>query len=266
MGRTRERRTRDGQTNFRRGRLRFLLWRWHRRIGLVSAAFVLLLAVTGILLNHSDSIGLDEAPLGPQWLNLFYSVDPPSATSFETGHSLITQWGARALYRNGEPLSDCRGELRGVLDYYQYEVVACEQELIILLAESGAVVERVDPVRGLPAPVERLGMCPAGVCVQSGEQIRQLDADEVTWTPVAVSAVSRWSTPVPTPDVVRDELVSQHVGQSISWERLLLDLHSGRLLGSWGVYLMDLMAVFFILLAGTGIVVWLLARRGGTKP
>ena len=42
----------------------------------------------------------------------------------------------------------------------------------------------------------------------------------------------------------------------ISWERLLLDIHSGRVLGSLGVVLVDLMALLFMLMAASGVWIW----------
>ena len=36
------------------------LWRWHRRLGLAAALFVLLLAGSGILLNHTADLGLER--------------------------------------------------------------------------------------------------------------------------------------------------------------------------------------------------------------
>ena len=45
-------------------RLRRAILVWHRRLGLTAAPFVLVLVVTGVLLNRSDGLGLDrrEAP------------------------------------------------------------------------------------------------------------------------------------------------------------------------------------------------------------
>ena len=42
----------------RRPRLVGLLWRWHRRLGLLAALFVLLVASSGIVLNHTAGFGL----------------------------------------------------------------------------------------------------------------------------------------------------------------------------------------------------------------
>ena len=45
----------------RRPRLVGLLWHWHRRLGVIAAFFVLVLSVSGIVLNHSSELGLDRS-------------------------------------------------------------------------------------------------------------------------------------------------------------------------------------------------------------
>jgi uncharacterized iron-regulated membrane protein len=37
---------------------------------------------------------------------------------------------------------------------------------------------------------------------------------------------------------------------------VLLDLHSGRIVGGWGIYLVDIIALLFIIIAITGIWMW----------
>lgn len=39
-------------------------------------------------------------------------------------------------------------------------------------------------------------------------------------------------------------------------ERVILDLHSGRLLGNYGVYFSDIVALLMVFLAGSGLWLW----------
>jgi hypothetical protein len=49
----------------------------------------------------------------------------------------------------------------------------------------------------------------------------------------------------------------------LSWERLLLDLHSGRLFGQAGVWIVDAVGVLLITLASSGTLMWWFHRRRG---
>jgi hypothetical protein len=49
--------------------------------------------------------------------------------------------------------------------------------------------------------------------------------------------------------------------KTISWQRLLLDLHSGRWFGAYGVWLVDLAAVILLFLALSGCWIWFSKTR-----
>ena len=68
-----------------------------------------------------------------------------------------------------------------------------------------------------------------------------------------------WAEPVTLPPGLRDRLVETYRGKGLPLERVLLDVHSGRILGAWGVYLVDAAAVLFLGLVLTGL--WMWSRR-----
>ena len=41
---------------------------WHRRLGLAAAVLAMLLAVTGVLLNRTEALGLDRRFVDAEWL------------------------------------------------------------------------------------------------------------------------------------------------------------------------------------------------------
>ncbi|MBL1432554.1 MAG: hypothetical protein COB94_003805 [Gammaproteobacteria bacterium] len=47
------------------------------------------------------------------------------------------------------------------------------------------------------------------------------------------------------------------MSNEISWERMLLDLHSGRVFGRYGIYVMDFAAIGLLVLSCTGLWIWL---------
>ncbi|PHR56944.1 MAG: hypothetical protein COA47_12330 [Robiginitomaculum sp.] len=60
----------------RKRRLASPLRRWHRRLGLVSALFVLILASTGFLLLFADKLGLDQHHWGGPAIAGIYQLSP----------------------------------------------------------------------------------------------------------------------------------------------------------------------------------------------
>ena len=64
---------------------------WHRRIGLLAIVLVIILAVTGILLNHTEAFKLDERYVESSLLLQWYGLEPEGeAISYDVGEHVIT--------------------------------------------------------------------------------------------------------------------------------------------------------------------------------
>ena len=51
-------------------------------------------------------------------------------------------------------------------------------------------------------------------------------------------------------------LLESFRGRGLTLERVMLDLHSGRIFGDFGIYIMDAAAVALLWLSGSGLWVW----------
>lgn len=58
-------------------------YRWHRRIGITAAVFVVILSVTGIILNHNVTLGIDKNFITNEWLLEWYGYDSEAEYSNE---------------------------------------------------------------------------------------------------------------------------------------------------------------------------------------
>lgn len=239
--------------------MRAFLWRWHRRLGLAAAVLVLVLSVTGIALNHTETLKLDESPLRNQWLLSLYGVEAPDITSYAFGEQYLSHLGGDYLYLNREELAYCRGHFAGVVSITGLWVAGCGDELILMTAD-GEIIERIGSVYQLPTSLTRIGRCGESLCFEAGAQRYIGDVDQLAWRPVD-RGESAWSQPVKAPDSIRKALVEQYQGEAINWERVMLDLHSGRILSGFGVALMDLAAIGLILLSLSGFTLWYQGRR-----
>lgn len=234
-------------------KIRPLLWRWHRRLGLVVALLLLLLAVTGIQLNHLEALRWDQKPVHSRWLLEWYGVERPALTSFQAGPLWLSDITDGRLYVNAKPLSSCAGGLVGVADAAPLVLVACQHELVLLTRE-GQLLERIAGGHQLPQPIERLGQCAeAALCLRANNQWYLIDLQNLRWTPTELSP-TQYRSPSRPPAKIRRQLLQKHSG-GITWERVLQDLHSGRLFGL-GPWLMDLVGVLLIGLSVSGVWLW----------
>jgi hypothetical protein len=194
---------------------------WHRRLGLAAATVLVLLIVSGLLLNHGHRLGLDRIYVQSAWLLDWYGIRPPGEPR---GVALGAHWLSELdgrIYFDARELPGVRGELHGAV-LFGGDIAVAVGEDVWLLTPAGDVVERLGEAHDAPVRTRR-------------------------------------ERPVALPAALRAELVRQYRGRGLSVERLLLDLHAGRILGEFGAWLVDLTAIACLGLAVTGL--WLWSRR-----
>ena len=131
----------------------------------------------------------------------------------------------------------------------------------MIVTSEGALVESVSASTGLPAPVQAIGLIDTQVVLQSGGTwwLADLEAMEFSNRAPAGGAVIRQLVPDSLPESIRAQIPAPD--SWLSWERLLLDLHSGRLFGRLGVLWIDIVGVLIATLATSGVAMWWLRQR-----
>jgi hypothetical protein len=89
------------------------------------------------------------------------------------------------------------------------------------------------------------------------------DADFLEWRPLAEAEAEgvAWSRPGSLDARRLSELRRDYRQHMISPERVLLDIHTGRILGRIGPWIVDLSAVVLLVLAITGFWIWATRRN-----
>ena len=241
-----------------RAKLLRSLYIWHRYIGLAAAAFVILLSITGLALNHTEELELDSTHVKSDLLLDWYGVHAPQhMTSYRAGPHTINAAGNH-LYWNTTELPGVQGPLIGALAYVDLIIVAVPGKLL-LLTQGGELVEQLDAAAGVPAGMQKIGITPDyGLAIHAAHGFYRTNADFLEWQETDTLDAS-WASASEPPDQLVRALQAAYRGTGLSLERVMLDLHSGRILGNWGVYLIDAAAILFLLLALSGV--WLWSRR-----
>jgi hypothetical protein len=237
-----------------------LLWRWHRRLGLLAAVFVLVLAVTGILLNHSPGLGLDRRFVDSPWLRQAYGDDSADLPAFRLGGHWLSQGADGKVYFDTLEVAPCAGRLVAAVEAQGMLLAGCSGELL-LIAPSGQLIESASASTGLPSPLRAVGLAGDAVVVQDPEGWWLADLEAMDFrAPAPGGSLINQLSPGALPEAIRRGIPSQE--QWLSWERLLLDLHSGRIAGRLGILWVDLVGVLSGGLALSGIAMWWLRGRG----
>ncbi len=233
--------------------------KWHRKVGITAAFFVMLLVVTGLLLNHTNSLNLQNIFVQSEKLLQWYHIQPAGQMKgFRVDQHWLSQIDGR-LYFDQMELADHIEDLYGVIRIGDGFIVAMDGSLLIL-TQSGELVERLSGSEGVPAGIKSIGLSSRDDIVikaAHGDYIADLDATE--WQEQE-GLVVNWSVTDDIPEKLSEQLLTLYRGKGLPLERVILDIHSGRILGQAGVLLVDFMAILFLLLAMSGVWMWLKYR------
>lgn len=234
--------------------------RVHRWLGIASLFFVLVLATTGIALNHSDQWSLDQRFVSSSWLLNAYGVSapPPGASYTDDGHraSLLGQ----RLYLDGREIAQDVNTLSGVVALQRFIMVATGDAGIVLTRD-GQYVETIE-LMPTPESITQIGRIGKRPVVQSTLAYYIGDADLTQFKSASLEALDTavWSEASPPSAAELQELEHLYRGRGVTLERVITDLHSGRIVGITGTLLMDVVAAILIFLSLTGLAVWLLPK------
>lgn len=238
------------------------LYVWHRYIGLIAALFVILLSITGIALNHTGALKLDNRFVQSALLLDWYGIEAPTtATHYAINDSSITLLDTR-LFINAQQLDSEITSLKGALLHNDMLIVG-QQDGLMLLTKEGQIIEHLGRNEGVPQGIERIGITAMnGLIVETAAGRYQVNQDYVAWTTwLGDAGDAVWSIPSPISEAELAPLQTRFRGQILPWERVMLDLHSGRIFGTWGPWLMDAAAILMLFLAGSGVFIWWKRQR-----
>ena len=241
----------------RRSKARRVVTAIHKWVGLASALIIVVISVTGILLNHSSSLNLDQNTVESRGVLDWYGLSPAGEPrGFEVGdHWLIELDGE--LFFDGEPVGS-EGKLIGA-GLLHGELIAVYESKALIFDEAGQLLEKIEAFAPEQYTIMRAGIAADELAVQTKHGIWRMPGI-MTIEGVDDSAVD-WFEPDTIPKDLREHIESAYSGDGLPVSRVVLDLHSGRLFGTVGVVIYDLAAIAFLVLAGTGIWLGLRKRR-----
>jgi len=239
--------------------------RLHRTLGVSAAVFVLFMALSGLAINHAQNLELNQKHISQPVLLDWYGMGGPGQIRSYRAEGNWLSFADSNAYFNGNFLSTLSNGVGAVFNG-DLLVVAGSRELLLLDRE-GQIVERMPWDQPGAGAVESIGLAENGeVLIRSGPKLWVADAQMLQWQPLDRETVSaKWSELAGEPEEIRRAVIRQYRGAGLDMERLLLDLHSGRIFGPIGILVYDLLALVVGFLAISGIILWLRGPGNGKK-
>lgn len=219
--------------------------------------FLVLISLSGLILNHADTLGMSRHAAGP-WLLRIYGVElPPVDSAFAAGGVLFAT-STEALYANGAELAKNADRLIGAVVADGGIVAATGNEFFVTNSDA-MLIERFAPE--LAGPMKSLGTDGQTIFVATQDGYSEFDPQRMSLSAAANISMDgiAWSQPATPSDEQAEQIGMAALGEAINWERVLLDLHSGRILPAVGRYIADLTALSLLYMCFSGL--WLWTRR-----
>jgi uncharacterized iron-regulated membrane protein len=243
---------------------------WHKRAGLFAFLFMGWLGLSGIALNQSASWGLDTLRIGWPWVMALYGLHPESP---QNGYSADEHWiavedehsvldGKALPFAVKPPIGFAVGG-----DVAHRLLFVAAYDSLLLLSPQG---ERVDEVQaGLILPVKsilRIGSVDgsAGMVAIEDQDQKTLfgSTDGESWARIPAQSKVQWSQASALTDGQRKQF-EDNARPTVAAEQILIDLHSGRLFGSLGRYVINAVGFAAMLLAISGV--WMMWRTNQAR-
>lgn len=232
-----------------------LLRRWHKQLGLLAASFFIYLALTGLFLNHSELVDSDSTRIGAPWLMAWYGLKPKIPETGFRVNGLLFVASDEIWVWSGKTLKPGHGQPLGAARNADQLWIATASELDLFQTD-GHFVDRIERDL-LPAfPLRRLGTLDGRLIVETAHGAFST-TDGIAWAPLAADSKNSWSLAQPLADAEKASL-GPLFAPSLSLERIVADVHSGRIFGHYGMLISDALAIALLLLVGSGI--WMYFR------
>ena len=228
--------------------------RSHRILGIGSMVFLIMISLSGLILNHADALGLSRHAAGPVFLSIYGIEAPPVDAAFAAG-DVIFATSSGSLFADGIELAANSTQLSGAIEFDDSLVVATSNEFFVMTIDANLIERFVAEVSN---SITRLGTDGQRIIVSLQDEMFAFDAVQMSLSPVGTDAADDviWSKPAVLSSDQAEEIGIAGLANTMNWERILIDFHSGRILPTIGRYIADITALCLLYLCISGIVLW----------
>ena len=231
----------------------------HKFTGIAVCVFLIHLSITGIFLNHTEDLGLDEKYTASPMILALYNISMPSQEeSFLVDNIFISRFGDQVFMGN-QPIIKSENPIIGAALSNQVLFIAFPNEMV-LLTQEGELIERISSTAELPENIQKLGISEDILYLKTSDLVWQSSDQAQAWE-LSDSDFNDWSNEVVIPDQQTKQIEMYFSGKGVSLEQFFLDLHNGNIIKNFGKWFLDLIAIFLLLLSISGIWIWLRKKR-----
>ncbi len=229
----------------------------HRSAGITAGGVLLYLLFTGIPLQFTDELALGQRHVSAPAILDWYGLQAPVEV---IGNGDVAYIGGQ-LYWHEQRLGSIDGglEFNGYLGSTRHAtriIGASARRLWRFPVAQPADFESIP----LPGRASAIGTSEGRIYLLVDNEFKRVDAEFLNIEAVSATAVD-WLRPVTLPPAAAQRYRERYRHYLLTAERLLQDLHSGRLFGQIGIWTVNVSTVLLIVLSITGLWIWWRSRQ-----
>ncbi len=226
----------------------------HHKIGLVCAIFIIIISVTGFAINHTTDFGLANTPVTQKWLLDLYKIKAPEQLLTYSSQQQTITLADNLIWLNERFVleADSKMTMAAITGSF---IIAANKSQLYVMDKTGELQETQDVSTDLPTPIDAMAVDTNNILwILSNDTYYQSDADLIDWYNKTPQTPLNWIT---LKTSTQPDLILQVRSIHLNWQKVILDLHSGQLLGGFGKFLWDLVAFCLIFLAISGATLYI---------
>lgn len=236
-----------------------LIRRLHAKLGVAAMLYLIFLVCSGWALNHAATFKLDQLEISTPWLMRWYGISSATPDTGFLTQSTHLAWVGDKWSLGDQVITHQHEQPLGAVEAESVIYIATPLSLSLFQAD-GLLLDKLDSASLPSTPLTALGKTGQQIAVKTQQGIFITD-DGLSWEKRGASGI-KWSATQPLPDAVKQRL--QHtLAPGLPMQRILQDIHSGRILGQYGPVFVDLVGLALLTLGFSGLwMFWRSARQG----
>ncbi|QBZ83346.1 PepSY-associated TM helix [Hydrogenovibrio crunogenus] len=236
--------------------------KFHRLLAYTVAFLLFWLSLSGVLLNHTEDLKLNDVKIQQPWLLEWYQIDTPKIQqTFQLNKDWVIQT-LQAIYWNESALP-FRGNIHSIVQNDEFVFIMLSNDLT-LLTSSGDLIEQIplpaalrDQKATIPSNLAFFKQDNQVIVATKNSQAWQISDDFTQLIPAQVDNKANWIELPPISSQAAPKDIQKHLMDTfdspLTLEKIILELHNGYFFGKIGPWLVDLASLLFVLMVLSGI-------------
>ena len=236
------------------------LLKFHNIVGLFVCLVLIHLSVTGIFLNHTDKLNLSKTKISWNWLlNAYGMTVPKTDVAFAIGDNFFHQTNSQ-IFMNTQSIMRSKHRLVGVISFNEQFIISTSNS-IVSVNKLGDFNKEIDLPESSMIEINKIGTYSNGIVIKTNESNFLSDKNLENWSSRSNIDKIIWATESNVPSNINKKIKAYYVGEGITLEQIILDLHSGVIFKSIGKLFMDFIALLLIFMSISGVWIWFIKKN-----